>query len=258
MGRTIAEQLEIIDTAKQGVAAKIRDFGGTVPTTLAEYPSAVSDTLAGLVQRTVTAIDSDGVTAIADFAFYANRTLRTVRFRNATRVGGYSFRGCTALTSASFPAATVFRGGQVFSGCTSLAEVSLPSLETISGTLCFQNTAIAALDLPSLTTPCSDGFTSMHQLRTIRLNNVSTIPSRLFGDCDSLAVVDFRGRTLATVPALENVNAFQNTPTTRKIVVPDALYSSWIAAPNWSSTTYNIVGSIVRQSDYEAVAGGGQ
>ena len=32
----------------------------------------------------------------------------------------------------------------------------------------------------------------------------------------------------------------------------DALYSDRIAASNWSSTTNNIVGSIIKQSDYEA------
>lgn len=34
-----------------------------------------------------------------------------------------------------------------------------------------------------------------------------------------------------------------------KIVVPDALYDTWIAATNWSSST--IVSHIVKASEYE-------
>ena len=42
------------------------------------------------------------------------------------------------------------------------------------------------------------------------------------------------------VPAIES-NTFSNTNSTFQIVVPDALYSSWIAATNWSALSSQIV-----------------
>ena len=48
------------------------------------------------------------------------------------------------------------------------------------------------------------------------------------------------------VPTLSNVNAFNSTNATYKIVVPDALYSSWTTASNWSS----IASHIVKASEY--------
>ena len=35
----------------------------------------------------------------------------------------------------------------------------------------------------------------------------------------------------------------------KEIIVPDELYDTWKAASNWSSTTDNIVGSIVKASE---------
>jgi hypothetical protein len=43
------------------------------------------------------------------------------------------------------------------------------------------------------------------------------------------------------VPSLANTNAFSGIPSDCKIIVPDALYDTWIAAPNWSSYASQIV-----------------
>lgn len=67
-----------------------------------------------------------------------------------------------------------------------------------------------------------------------------------FNGCTALEVVDFSEAT--AVPALYNVNAFANTNSTYKIVVPDALYDTWIATTNWSNA--NIKPHIVKASEY--------
>lgn len=53
------------------------------------------------------------------------------------------------------------------------------------------------------------------------------------------------------MPTLINTSAFSNTSANKKIVVPDALYSTWISSENWSSSTNGIVEAIIRASDYE-------
>ena len=50
------------------------------------------------------------------------------------------------------------------------------------------------------------------------------------------------------VPTLTNVNSFSSTNDTYKIVVPDSLYDTWIAATNWAS----IASHIMKQSDWNA------
>lgn len=54
-----------------------------------------------------------------------------------------------------------------------------------------------------------------------------------FNGCSSLVRVDFS--KAAAVPALANVNAFSNTNDYYQIIVPEALYDTWISATNWSN-----------------------
>ena len=66
----------------------------------------------------------------------------------------------------------------------------------------------------------------------------------MFYGCTSLELVDMTGST--GVPQLSNVNNFANTNDTYKVVVPDSLYDTWIAATNWAS----IASHIMKQSDW--------
>lgn len=77
-------------------------------------------------------------------------------------------------------------------------------------------------------------------------NSVTNIGEYAFYYCRNCTIFDFR--TAISVPTLANVNAFQGTPSNKEIIVPDSLYDSWIAASNWSSSTYNIVNCIVKAS----------
>ena len=68
--------------------------------------------------------------------------------------------------------------------------------------------------------------------------------SDMFNGCNLLELVDMTGSI--GVPQLENVNNFENTNDTYKIVVPDYLYDEWIAETNWAS----IADHIMKQSDW--------
>lgn len=97
----------------------------------------------------------------------------------------------------------------------------------------------------------AQSFYGCTALKTVNLKNLSVVNGstntyQTFSGCTALEVVDFS--EAASVPALSNTNAFQNTNATYKIVVPDALYSSWITATNWSNSS--IVGHIVKASEY--------
>lgn len=118
----------------------------------------------------------------------------------------------------------------------------------------YRNTALVEVSLPNLTTVGQNGmngaFNGCTALKTVVIPKLSTVGANglnnmLYG-CTAIEVVDFSQAT--AVPTLSNVNTFTNTNNTYQIVVPDALYSTWITSTNWSDST--IVGHIVKASDY--------
>ena len=88
-------------------------------------------------------------------------------------------------------------------------------------------------------------FKGCTSLKRIKMNASSgSLGQEMFNGCTSLELVDMTGST--GIPALANVNIFANTNNTYKIVVPDHLYDTWIAATNWAS----IASHIMKQSDW--------
>ena len=113
-------------------------------------------------------------------------------------------------------------------------------------------TSLTSGDLSSLSSAGSNGLTSAFygctSLRTVYLTRLSSVGisglNSAFNKCTNLELVDFSEAT--AVPTMNNVSTFSNTNSTFKVVVPDSLYSTWIASTNWS----NIASQIVRASDY--------
>lgn len=127
-----------------------------------------------------------------------------------TEVGEYAFAGCASLVSASFPSVTSI-GGSVFGYCTSLASMSLPAVTGIG----------------------YGAFQSCDHLASVSLPAVSNIGDFAFGQCSLLDSIDFGDTPRPTVPTL-GADAFMGVPTSCLIIVPDAQYDAWIAAPGWS------------------------
>jgi hypothetical protein len=110
-------------------------------------------------------------------------------------------------------------GDKAFINCSGLTDVTLPDvLSTISQYMFEGCRSLAYLALPSSTTMIKTGA---------------------FNKCYGLKTFDFR--KCAAVPALDNVDAFANTPEDKEIVVPDSLYTTWIAATNWIDLSASIV-----------------
>ena len=118
-----------------------------------------------------------------------------------------------------------------FQKCTSLTSADLSGLSSVTGANGMSGT-----------------FNGCTSLRNVKLNKLSDVSSSsnwgyMFNGCTALEKVDF-SETVA-IPSLAT-STFNNTNSTFKIVVPDALYSQWIAATNWS--TY--ASQIVKASEY--------
>ena len=117
----------------------------------------------------------------------------------------------------------------MFYGCTSLTQApELPAKNLARN--CYYNM-----------------FNGCKSLKRIKMNaSFASWGTNMFNGCTSLELVDMTGST--GVPTLSNVNNFANTNDTYKIVVPDSLYDTWIAATNWAS----IASHIMKQSDWNA------
>ena len=180
----------------------------------------------------------------------------------ATTIGDYCceymFSGCTSLTTAPVLPATTLATNcyqYMFNGCTSLTQApELPATRLTDWCYasmfnnCTSLTKAPELPATTLGYGCYDGmFNGCTSLKRIKMNASSgSWRNNMFNGCTSLELVNMTGST--GVPTLSNVNNFANTNDTYKIVVPDALYDTWITETNWAS----IASHIMKKTDWNA------
>jgi hypothetical protein len=117
-------------------------------------------------------------------------------------------------------------GDYIFQNCHSLASIVIPNSVTSIGNNAFYN----CYSLASIVIP----------------NSATSIGSQAFYGCSGMVFYDFRTHT--SVPTLLSTNAFSLIASDCKIVVPDALYDTWIAETNWSSSSVSKY--IVKASEF--------
>ena len=186
----------------------------------------------------------ESVTTVGDSAFQGCTALTSVALQNAL-IGNSMFRGCTGLTSFAVPETVTSVGDYAFAGDTGLTSISFPDALTELGDYVLDGcTGITSLTLPSALTSISEGMVQgMTGLTELDIpEGVASVGANAFKNCSALATFNFEECT--AVPTLANVNAFEGTPTAKKIWIPYALASTWLSATNWSSSTNQINASL--------------
>ncbi|MBR2708632.1 MAG: leucine-rich repeat domain-containing protein, partial [Bacilli bacterium] len=90
---------------------------------------------------------------------------------------GYGpFSGCTNLKNVTFEEGTEKVPDNIFKTCPGSLEVTLPSSVTIIGSYAFQSSGITKITIPT---------------------SLKTINANAFGNCSSLATVNYRGDATA-------------------------------------------------------------
>lgn len=137
----------------------------------------------------------------------------------------YAVGKATQLRSICLPNGIAEIPAYYFQNCTLLDRVILPKSITKIGNYAFSSCSILA----NIAVPAS----------------VASIGNYAFGNCSILACVDFSKHM--EIPSIE-AKTFNGIYSDCKIIVPDALYDTWIAATNWSS----LASYIIKKSDWDA------
>ena len=163
------------------------------------------------------------ITSIGTQCFMNCGAMQDLKFPAAvTTIPSQAFQGCAAMPHAEFLGTVASIGASALNGCNSLKEFTVGS-----GTTAIQ----------------SSTFSGCNAIQRITfLGDIASIATKAFNNCYGCRVFDFRNNT--QVPTLVS-DAFTNTPSSKKIVVPDSLYTSWSGADVWS----NYQSSIVKASE---------
>jgi hypothetical protein len=150
-------------------------FGKEEDAVLAIAPSPASDFWIRdgvLVKYTGNARDVGipiGVTAISNWAFEDNKTLRAITIpQGVASIGGQAFQGCSRLVSVKMPDSITFIGDSAFAYCISLQNITIPN-------------SVASIG--------KNAFSDCYSLQEIIIPaSVKSIKSGSFWGCDNLTI----------------------------------------------------------------------
>ncbi len=154
-----------------------------------------------------------GLKTIADYAFYENRALNTVKFTGdaLTSIGDQSFYN-TAITELDLSGADASIGMSAFDNCNSFETVKLSGVKTIGQYAFYNCRKLTSVELSeNLTTIESGAFQSCVALKNIDIpNKVTKLNGITFGNCISLKNVSIgSGCTSISSSAFLDSNAIE-------------------------------------------------
>lgn len=164
------------------------------------------------------------------------------------RLSNYSFGGCIALNKVIMPSKSFsYVGTNLFQYCRSLKDIDMPLQTGVTDYMfqyCHNLINVNLGNNISYIGKCAF-FYCQSLMSIIVPPTVRKIYTNAFSYCSGLRVCDFSQHT--SVPTLES-SAFTSIYFNCKIVVPDSLYDTWIAATNWSL----YASMIVKASEFNA------
>ena len=178
-----------------------------------------------------------GVTRIGNNALQSCYSLKSITIpQGVTSIEGYVLNNCHSLTSIVIPQGVTSIGNYAFNSCHSLTSIVIPQGVTSIGSYAFNSCyALTSITIPQgVTRIANNAFQRCLSFTSIAIPaGVTSVEGYAFGNCDPITIYDFTSAT--GVPTMSNVSAFSNINGICKIIVPDALYDTWIAATNWAT-----------------------
>lgn len=213
----------------------------------------------------------NSVTTLSNNAFQGCNQLGAIILpRGFTTSGLYTWQNCYSLKVISLPNTITTTNNYMLQNDYALERLILPHSLTTMGvyyfdncygmdTLVFQRNlevvsramqeyGLTKIVFPeNMTTTDARCFENCRSLRYLKFPpTYMTIGDSSFKNCVNMRLYDFSDHT--EIPTL-GATVFTGINADCKIVVPDTLYDSWIAATNWS----NYASYIIKKSDYDAL-----
>lgn len=139
--------------------------------------------------------------------------------KGATAIRESAFYNIDTLETVALPDTVTTIGAKAFQDCLNIKKFSMGNGVTTIGTYAFSY--------------CER---MEHIIFSAAIGNIDTY---VFAYCGKMKWYDFR--SAIAVPVLAAGNAFQSLGSNAKIVVPDNLYDTWVAATNWVNVSSKIV-----------------
>ena len=140
----------------------------------------------------ICAVICEGVTSIADGAFYGCKHLSSVTIpESVTKIGKRAFEGCVSLKNVTLENGVLEIDSCAFNNCSSLKRISIPKSVTAIGEHAFQGcTSLEQISLENgLTSIKHDAFFGCVALWNITIpKSVTELESCAFENCDSLTI----------------------------------------------------------------------
>ena len=231
--------------ATSGLSLKLKQFN------LEDINIEMIDTYTFHESKLKNIILPQSCTEIQDNAFSYCYDMETfIMPDTVTTLGGTCFVGCESLKYIYLSANLTEIPSSCFNWCTNLKNLNIPSSVITIGHGAFDSSGLEVIELPNTVQAIGiSAFADCNNLIKVKMSkNISAIPAQCFHYTPNLKLIDCL--EYDTVPDLANINAFgQEIPIDYYIVVPDELYSEWIAATNWSDAS--VVSHIISKTNYE-------
>ena len=179
-----------------------------------------------------------GVNYIISNAFQECVSLSTMIIPTGAIWVKEAFRGCIRLKYVVIPKGVTQLGNYTFQGCDELMVFLMPDTVTSVGNYC-GGTGIRRIRFSAKQTSLLDYFFTSSSFNSQLEGKIFVPPSLTSIGANNYicnggltTVVDFSQHT--TVCSIKGFNPFNSEI---KIIVPDALYNSWVTAANWNTAS---------------------
>ena len=185
------------------------------------------------------ALGGYAVTRIGSFTFEGCTSLTSVTIPDSvTSIGRDAFNHCTGLTSVTIGNSVTSIGDYAFSCCEKLTSVNIPDSVTSIGERAFYNcTGLTSVDIPdSVTSIGEEAFQKCSSLTSITIpNSVTSIGDYAFDGCTGLTSIDIPDSVTSI-----GEYAFYRCQSLTNITIPDSVTSIGKYAFNSCKSLTNI------------------
>lgn len=179
------------------------DFVYTVLQQITTVPEGLFQTCIFLNNITI----PNTITGMSGFSFNGCTNLTSVTFESVSTIGylyEYAFASCSSLTDITIPNSVTFINFSVFQNCSDLSHITLPTnanFTLLSFNLFNNCTSLTSITLPTSVTSIGDStFDGCSALQQIDISSVTDLGSSIFQNCSNLTNVVLNN-TLTSIPS---------------------------------------------------------